>query len=225
MTKGIKNPSYRNRIGYHSGLLGSVGLLASAALVIANVETHDAIEKAKAAEKQASIEQVLPAALHDNDMLKEAIEVTNADGSKRQIYVAKKAGELTGVAFEVTGHGYAGAINLIMGIDKSGKILGVRTLAHKETPGLGDKIEISKAPWIESFTAKSLADPDEKGWKVKKDGGIFDQFTGATITPRAVVNAVKEGLDFYKEKQSDILAEVNKPVADSAPTATTAGGK
>ncbi|ALG66976.1 electron transport complex subunit RsxG [Beggiatoa leptomitoformis] len=225
MTKGIKNPSYRNRIGYHSGLLGSVGLLASAILVVANVETHEPIAKAKAAEKQASIEQVLPASIHDNDFLKDAVEIPLADGSTRQIYVAKKEGVLTGIAFETAGNGYAGAINIIIGIDKDGNVLGVRTLAHKETPGLGDKIEASKSDWINSFTGKSLSSPDEKGWKVKKDGGIFDQFTGATITPRGVVHAVKDCLDFYALKKADILAAVNKPVAEgTVPTGESSHG-
>ena len=92
-----------------------------------------------------------------------------------------------------------------MGIAADGKLLGVRVLAHKETPGLGDKIEVKKDPWVKSFDGKSLADPTSDKWAVKKDGGIFDQFAGATITPRAVVKAVKGGLDFYTEHRKKIL--------------------
>jgi electron transport complex protein RnfG len=83
----------------------------------------------------------------------------------------------------------------------------VRVLKHSETPGLGDKIEVKKDPWVKSFDGKSLADPTPDKWAVKKDGGIFDQFAGATITPRAVVKAVKGGMDFYAEHRKEILGD------------------
>ena len=109
---------------------------------------------------------------------------------------------MTGVAYEVFGTGYAGQMKLMLGVDAEGRALGVRVLAHKETPGLGDKIEVKKGDWILQFDGLSLGNPPVEKWKVKKDGGQFDQFTGATITPRGVVSAIREGLEFFAAHQS-----------------------
>ena len=92
-----------------------------------------------------------------------------------------------------------------MGIDKNGEILGVRVIAHIETPGLGDKIEISKSQWVLSFNGKSLNNLTVEEWAVKKDGGVFDQFSGATITPRKVVQAIRRGLTFFQDHQAELL--------------------
>ena len=94
-----------------------------------------------------------------------------------------------------------------MAVDAEGRTLGVRVLKHAETPGLGDKIEIKKASWIKDFDGKSLGSPPIEQWGVKKDGGIFDQFAGATITPRAVVKAVKGGMEFYSQHRKEIVGE------------------
>ena len=99
----------------------------------------------------------------------------------------------------------AGEIKLMMGIDAAGKLLGVRVLAHKETPGLGDKIEVKKGDWILRFTGLSLGNPPAARWKVKKDGGEFDQFAGATITPRGVVRAIHGGLKFFAAHKAELL--------------------
>jgi electron transport complex protein RnfG len=107
--------------------------------------------------------------------------------------------------FKVNERGYAGDIQVLMAVDSEGRTLGVRVLKHAETPGLGDKIEVKKDDWIKSFDGKSLGDPAPEKWGVKKDSGIFDQFAGATITPRAVVKAVKGGLDFYADHRQEIL--------------------
>ena len=115
---------------------------------------------------------------------------------------------MTGVAYEIFGSGYAGEIRLMMGVDASGKVLGVRVLAHKETPGLGDKIEVKKGDWIERFSGLSLGNPPVERWKVKKDGGQFDQFAGATITPRGVVAAIRRGLEFFSANR-DRLTQAN----------------
>jgi len=93
--------------------------------------------------------------------------------------------------------GYNGDIRLLAGIDVHGTVLGVRVIAHKETPGLGDPIEIERSDWILSFAQKSLNNPQPDGWNVKRDGGQFDQFTGATITPRAVVRATRRALQYF----------------------------
>ena len=98
--------------------------------------------------------------------------------------------------------GKIGEMKLMMGIAADGKLLGVRVLAHKETPGLGDKIEAKKGPWIERFTGLSLGNPPLERWKVKKDGGDFDQFAGATITPRGVMKAIRGGLEFFADNKT-----------------------
>lgn len=204
--KGEKIPSYRQRLGYHSGLLGGIGMLASMALVITDVETRDYIAEAKAAEQRVFLNQVMPATLYNNDPLKDTVKFTDPITQKEVLlYIARKDQQVTAAAYKVFGYGYSGEIALIMGVDRDGKILGVRVLSHKETPGLGDKIELSKGSWMLSFDGKTQNVPDQAGWHVKKDGGIFDQFTGATITPRAVVKAVKHGIDFFNEHKAEII--------------------
>lgn len=107
--------------------------------------------------------------------------------------------------------GYSGNINLLVGIDMSGAILGVRVTSHRETPGLGDQIELKKSDWIKSFNGRTLGSPPHSEWNVKKNGGEFDQFTGATITPRAVVKAVQKALIYFRENRQAIRERLNEP--------------
>ena len=102
----------------------------------------------------------------------------------------------------------AGRIELLVGIDRNGVLAGVRAITHKETPGLGDKINTNVSDWIFGFAGKSLNNPDASGWKVKKDGGEFDQFTGASVTPRAVVAAVYRALQYFQENRHLLLIPV-----------------
>ena len=129
------------------------------------------------------------------------------------VYRASMQNKLTGFAYQVTGLGYAGPIEIMLGVDTSGRILGARVISHSETPGLGDKIEIKKHNWIESFNGLSLGAPSPEKWKVKKDGGQFDQFTGATITPRAVINAVRQGLEFFQQHRTELVHIDSKTTA------------
>ena len=161
-----------------------------------------------------SLAQVLPVETYDNNPLKSTLVIPDAEGKDVKVYRATKAGKVTGFAYEIRGTGYAGEIRLMMGVDASGKILGVRVLSHKETPGLGDKIEVKKGGWILRFTGLSLSTPPAERWKVKKDGGDFDSFAGATITPRGVVAAVHRGLEFFsanETKLTDASAAEVKP--------------
>jgi len=194
--------SYRNRLAYHSTLLGSFALLVSAALVVGNQHTHDLIQQRKADDMLASLHQVVPGNLYDNDLIKDSITIS--DAGTHTIYRARKAGEIVAFAFVITTQGYSGPIDLVIGIDKHGEIIGVRVIAHSETPGLGDKMEAGKSNWVLGFNGHSLANTTTREWKVKKDGGMFDQFTGATITPRAIVKAVHEGLAFFTRHQQEL---------------------
>ena len=122
------------------------------------------------------------------------------------VYLAKKNNVVSALIFPVTAtDGYSGIIKLLVGINIDGTLAGVRVVSHKETPGLGDAIEIQRSDWILSFNNKSLDNPTGKGWAVKRDGGVFDQFTGATITPRAVVKAVHLSLIYFDRHKKDLI--------------------
>jgi electron transport complex protein RnfG len=198
----------RGELYYQTALLGGVALVTTAALAFANKLTADDIAAAQARDMQQSLIQVLPGK-YDNDMLKDTVLLNGPNGDVT-VYRARRAGKVEAVVFKVTGNGYAGPIDCMMGIDRNGHITGVRVIKHKETPGLGDKIEPAKSRWIYAFDDKSLGDPPAQKWAVKKDGGIFDQFAGATITPRGVVKAVKGGMDFFVKERSKLLDETGR---------------
>jgi len=196
----------REKIGYQPLLLGVFALLASGALAWASSATGDAIAAAEAKDLRDSLSEVLPQGMADNDFLKDTVDLEKG-GKTVTIYRARQDGVVKAALFKVAERGYAGDIQVLMAVDSQGRTLGVRVLKHVETPGLGDKIEVKKDGWIKGFDGKSLGDPAPEKWGVKKDSGVFDQFAGATITPRAVVKAVKGGLEFYAEHRKDILGE------------------
>lgn len=216
MIRAVKNLRYRERLAYHGGLLGAMALLASLALVIGNLETRDEIAQRLDEDMQASLRQVIPPGLYDNDLLQDNVLIKPLHNTENHdgvlVYRARRQDQMVAVAFQVKASGYGGVINLIMGVNRKGEILGVRVISHAETPGLGDKIETRKSDWILGFNERSLRKPDPAGWKVKKDGGHFDQFSGATITPRAVIKAVKQGLQFFAEHQQELMSGPVKPV-------------
>lgn len=201
----MKLEELRGKLVYQGLLLGGVALLTSAALAFASRATEADIKAAEAADLKASLSQVLPGE-YDNDLLQDTVTLNAKDGEVL-VYRARRGGKVEAVVYRVTGHGYAGNILCVMGLSREGKILGVRVIAHKETPGLGDKIEPAKGKWIFDFDGKWLGDPPAEKWAVKKDGGVFDQFAGATITPRGVVNAVKGGLEFFEGNKTQLLDE------------------
>ena len=192
----------------HAVILGVFCLGFGLVLAITDSITVDDIAARAIEDRQNSLSQVIPDDVHDNNLVEDTVQMANDEGKEVTVYRARKGGRITGVAYEIYGTGYAGEIKLMMGIDAEGKLLGVRVLAHKETPGLGDKIEVKKGDWILRFTGLSLGNPSAERWKVKKDGGEFDQFAGATITPRGVVKAIKGGLDFFAANQAK-LTEAN----------------
>jgi Na+-translocating ferredoxin:NAD+ oxidoreductase subunit G len=204
----------RPLLHYQAGVLAGFALLASILLGVADLATRGVIQLRIEEDLKASLEEVIPAELYDNNLLADSIKVASADANlgsvETLVYQAKKQGEVNAVCFKfVAPDGYAGPISLVMGLDKNGEILGVRIISHTETPGLGDKIEITKSKWVLSFDGKSLDNLTFEQWAVKKDGGVFDQFSGATITPRKVVQAIRRGLDFYKSHQEELLSNVS----------------
>ena len=202
----VTGPGYRKRLGYQAGLLGGFALLSAALLIIGNLSTHAVIEERLDEDLRSSLERVIPSPLYTNNLLDGPLLVADAQGRQVQVYRGIKANQVTAAAFRIIGYGYAGEIELILGLDSDGKILGVRVLSHAETPGLGDKIEDRKSDWILGFNGRSLENTTTDQWRVKKDGGEFDQFTGATITPRGVVKAIHQGLEFYRQHRGELLA-------------------
>tara|TARA_R110002167_G_scaffold6594_3_gene30876 strand:+ start:2663 stop:3394 length:732 start_codon:yes stop_codon:yes gene_type:complete len=192
--KGVLKPSYTQRPAYFAGILGMIAAIAGSLLVMGFVGTEKPIKQRALEDLQRSLSQVLPAQLYDNDPSLDTLDQPTEDGAVNRFYRATLASAAVASAFEVEEGGYSGPIRLVMGVSSEGLILGVRVLSHSETPGLGDKIETAKDDWILSFNGLSLNNLADERWGVKKDGGDFDQFSGATITPRAVVKAVKKGL-------------------------------
>ena len=191
------------------------GLLAAAYL-----GTRPAIEAAAAQEKMKLIDEILPRSQYDNALLKDtltlgAVPAFGLEG-ETTIYRARKNGRPVALVHEaIAPDGYAGKIRLLIAIaaeDSNNSILGVRVVAHKETPGLGDYIEIKKdknkeRPWITQFNGTQPAAMDERAWKVKKDGGQFDSVAGATITPRAVLKAVRKAAQYVAENREKLFKE------------------
>jgi len=180
--------------------------IAALLLAVGDIKTRPEIELRMAEDLKAILSQVVPEHLHDNDLTQEPLTLTKDDGTTTTIYQARHSADVIAIALPVSGQGYAGEVALVMGVNANGEVLGVRVLSHAETPGLGDKIEAQKSDWILSFTGLSLTALSPEQWKVKKDGGRFDQFSGATITPRAVVRAVKQGLDFVHANHAALFS-------------------
>jgi Na+-translocating ferredoxin:NAD+ oxidoreductase subunit G len=193
----------REGISYQGGLLAFFSTVTAAALVIAAVYTSPAIHVAEQHDLETSLAQVLPQGYNDNNLLQDVVHVKDADGVDVEVHRASKGGALNGAVFTTSSSGYAGPIVILVGISRDGVVQGVRVLRHNETPGLGDKIDEAKTNWVHAFEGKALATAK---WLVKKDGGDFDQFAGATITPRAVVKAVKEALEFHQAHLDAIYA-------------------
>jgi electron transport complex protein RnfG len=202
----LQEPEYRKRVSYQAMLLGGFSTLATALLVAGNLATKQAIAERQKEDLLASLSEVLPADRYNNDLLEQALQLPGPDGKPLTIYRGAKGLQVNSLAWEVVGQGYAGEIRVLLGVDEAGKVIGARVLAHAETPGLGDKIEVAKDTWILDFNGRSLGDPAAEEWAVVKDGGQFDAFSGATITPRAVIHAIKGGLAFFAEHKSELLS-------------------
>ncbi len=189
-------------ISVSSLILGAFAAVTASLIAFTFKETEDQIAEQERRAAQKALFQIVPQVRHDNDLLSDTISLSPGDYERlglpadSKVHVAKKDGHIIAyIVPAIAPDGYSGDIKLIVGINVDGTIAGVRALSHKETPGLGDKVDVNKSDWILSFNGKSLINPQKNQWKVKKDGGEFDQFTGATITPRAVVKQVKAVLE------------------------------
>ena len=190
--------------------LAFFALIAVFFVAITNQLTKDKIIENQAMLLMLALNEVVPVDRYDNDLANSIIILKSQNtgfAKDTPVYLATLNGKPTTAIFEVTTlKGYSGAITMLIGINANDQTLsGVRVVKHKETPGLGDKMETRKSGWVLAFNDKSLNNPDMTDWQVKKDGGDFDQFTGATITPRAIVNAVKSTLIYAQNNMENLF--------------------
>lgn len=190
--------------------LGLAGLLAAMLLAGTWALTREDIVVAEHRAQMQALEIVLPPDRYDNDLVADTVQVRAAAWLGREsatVHRARLAGEPSALVLEASApDGYAAPIRLLVAISQDGRVLGVRVTGHQETPGLGDGIEADRSDWITRFNGRALGDPSAERWAVRKDGGEFDQFAGATVTPRAVVRAVKRCLEFVQRHGDPIFA-------------------
>jgi electron transport complex protein RnfG len=206
----IKSALFRNALRTAAIMLAFAFI---GTLLLASVfdVTRAPIEASEKAARLSLFKEILPAENYDNDLLASQVTIApNALLGNRLpsiANVAKQQQQTAGVILEAIAHdGYSGDIKLLIAIRADGSISGVRVLAHKETPGLGDYIDIAHGNWIKLFDNESLEKTAAEKWQVKKDGGQYDYMVGATITPRAVVKAVKQALQFYQQNKQTLFA-------------------
>lgn len=188
LTKWKALDKWKDTIGYQSGLLATICGLAALLLMTMELWTRPLINLRIEEDQNALLDEVLNGASYANKVFSQSQKITLQQRQYEIFTVKDGAGGTTHYVVRGSEEGFSGSISFLVGVDTDGVITGVRIINHTETPGLGDKIELAKSPWVKEFNQHSLANTPL--WGVKKDGGSFDQFTGATITPRAVVNGV-----------------------------------
>lgn len=202
-----------NAITRNGLLLAGFALLTAVLVAGTYLTTRDRIAAAERAAEERALLEIIPREQHDNSMLDDRLDAPVGDpllhlDAPRPIYLARRGDTTVAAIIPARApDGYSGAIDFIVGVRRDGRIAGVRVLRHRETPGLGDAVDHRKSDWLESFAGRSLTDPAPERWAVKKDGGIFDQFTGATITPRAMVQATARVLRYAEANRERLFPE------------------
>ena len=200
-------------ISRNSVLLGLFAAFTTALIAWTYLGTKDDIAQAQREAEAKQLLEIFPAHTHDNALIDDTFAVAANQSllnvrEDRRAYRARRGERVVGVILPATARdGYSGDIRLLVGVHRDGRIAGVRVTSHRETPGLGDAIDINKSNWVLDFQGHSLSDPSLEGWQVRKDGGVFDQFTGATITPRAVVVATRKVLEYVDLNANTLFAE------------------
>lgn len=206
----MKSPTLRE-MALAGALLMGFAVAGTALVSYVHERTAARIAANEAAATRALINEIIPPDAYDNDIVKDTIRVAapEALGSEEAltVYRARRDGEPHAAVMTVVApNGYNGAIKLLVGVRHDGTVAGVRVVRHQETPGLGDAIEAEKSGWIAQFQGRSLDGTATSEWQVRKDGGAFDQLTGATITPRAVVRAVRRALVYFRAHRRELFA-------------------
>ena len=205
-------------IGLSGSVLAVFAAITSVAIGWTYLATKDQIDMEVRRAEARQLLEIFPPETHDNDIVDDGFELV-ADTpllgirEARQGYRVRQNDRVIGVILPATARdGYSGDIRALVGVRDDGTVAGVRVVAHRETPGLGDKVDLRKSDWILGFDNRSLSDPDLSGWNVEKDGGVFDQFTGATVTPRAVILATRRALE-YARLNAETLFETDRDSA------------
>ena len=201
--------------------LGLVAIAGTTLLTGVDTLTADRIVEQERRVMLEQLGQIIPAQ-YDNQLLDDRFTFRNEphfpNGQVVMAYRARQNGEPRAVVLKFDAvNGYNGTITLLAGINANGSLRGVRIISHKETPGLGDAIEIEKSDWVLGFSGKSLDNPVADKWAVKRDAGEFDQFTGATITPRAVVHAVRLALEYFEANREYLFDTAAESVESTNP--------
>lgn len=190
-------------------VLGIFAIVATALVAFTNSVTRQRIDVAKRDYTLRKLNELVPTHMHDNELDQDPLQINDPLLDKRNaitIYRAIKEKQVVAVIMQpIAPDGYSGRITLLVAIDQSGKLIGVRVTEHKETPGLGDAIDTNKSDWIHIFKDKSLQNPVEENWRVRRDNGEFDQITSATITSRAVVKATYNALRYFEQHKDTLL--------------------
>ncbi len=191
-------------------LLAIFAITATVLVALTETQTRERIHENQRQATLRAIAAVVPEQSFDNDILTDTLTLpaTAALGTTESTTVYRARLDETPVAAVlnvIAPNGYSGSIHMLVGIYYDGTVSGVRVISHRETPGLGDKIDERRDDWILQFSGLSLQNPPALRWKVKRDGGSFDQFTGATITPRAVVSAVQQALVYFEEHRDRLF--------------------
>ncbi|MDB2649444.1 electron transport complex subunit RsxG [Porticoccaceae bacterium] len=203
-------------MGKNSLLLALFALITALILASTDRVTEDRIAESERLAAQKALFEIVPLARHDNDLLVDlqpipeqywlALGLDNGG----DVHIARLDDQpVAAIVPSITTDGYSGDIAMIVGINFDGTVAGVRVVDHKETPGLGDKVELRKSDWILSFNGRSLNNPEISKWNVKKDRGDFDQFTGATITPKAVIHQIAKTLEYFEKDRERLLSAIN----------------
>ena len=194
-----------------AAVLAGFAVLGAVLVAVTWESTAERIARNEQAFLLRSLADVLPEGEYDNAVHEDFITVRDREllgtDAPVTVYRARRNGRPVAAVLTPTAPaGYSGAIRLLVGVRADGRLSGVRVVAHRETPGLGDKIEAERSDWILEFEGLSLGDPPREQWAVQRDGGRFDQFTGATITPRAVVSAVRDALLYFAQHREALFA-------------------
>jgi len=201
-------------------LLALFAVACTAIVGIVHLLTKDQIAFQQQQKLLRNLNSIIADSSYNNVIYQDCLILPNealATTMPQKVYRARINGTPVSAAITtIAPDGYNGNIELLVAINIDGTVSGVRTLKHQETPGLGDKIELRKSSWIQSFTGKKLANENDSRWQVKKDGGMFDQFTGATITPRAVVKAVRNTVNYFNSHQNELFSSSSNCHTESA---------
>ena len=203
-------------MGKNSLLLAVFALITAVILASTDRLTEDRIAESERLAAQKALFEIIPVERHNNDLLMDIQPIpekywsTLGLESGGDIHIARLDEEpVAAIIPSITPEGYSGDIAMIVGVNFDGSIAGVRVVEHRETPGLGDKVDLRKSDWILSFNGKSLSNPKPDAWNVKKEKGDFDQFTGATITPRAVIHQIAKTLEYFSQDKERLLNTLN----------------